>query len=430
MKRYLILLFIFCGLNSHAQDYLITFSGTGASTSVTTVKVENLTKGTSLSVEGNDILRLTSTTGINDPEDAKSFELKIYPNPVTDYATLGIFPPIAGDAIITVLDFTGKKVAQIQSYLENSLQEFHLSGLKNGFYLITVNGKNYKLSGKIISNAKSDASITINRVNVITPVVAEKKGKDFIKGVNATTDMAYAAGDRLKFTGISGNYSTVIIDIPTENKTITFNFEACIDADNNNYSIVAIGYQVWMGENLKTNRFSDGTDIPKARFADYSPGYYYYNNDEATYKTIYGALYNWIAVNSGNICPVGWHVPTDDQWTELTDYLINNGYGFEGSGSEIAKSMATTMGWTTSESPGTVGNDQTGNNSSGFTGLPGGRGDYRFAFGGEGDIGHWWTATESEQGMAKTRYLYYSNSILTAGNSPQLSLYSVRCIKD
>ena len=102
--------------------------------------------------------------------------------------------------------------------------------------------------------------------------------------------MEYTTGDRLKFTGISGNYSTVKTDIPESDKTITFNFIACTDGDNNNYPVVEIGTQVWMAENLKTTKYSDGTDIPlvtsnTAWIPLTTPGYCWYNNNEATTKT-------------------------------------------------------------------------------------------------------------------------------------------------
>jgi hypothetical protein len=74
--------------------------------------------------------------------------------------------------------------------------------------------------------------------------------------------MQYTSGDRLKFTGISGNYSTVLTDIPTGNKTITFDFIACTDGDNNHYPIVKTGAQTWMAENLKTTKYNSGADIP------------------------------------------------------------------------------------------------------------------------------------------------------------------------
>ena len=115
------------------------------------------------------------------------------------------------------------------------------------------------------------------------------------------------------------------------------------DKDGNVYTSVTIGTQVWMKENLKTTKYNDGTAIPlvtdgAAWESLTTPGYCWYNNDAATYKATYGALYNRYTANSGKLCPAGWHVPADSEWTTLTDYLINNGYGYGGSGSEIAKS--------------------------------------------------------------------------------------------
>ena len=99
MKRILFLVVIFYGLTANAQNYLISFTGTGASTTVNSVKVENLTKGTTLTLNGGDILHLTITTGVNSIEVNQSSELKIYPNPMTDNATLEFFPPVEGNVL-------------------------------------------------------------------------------------------------------------------------------------------------------------------------------------------------------------------------------------------------------------------------------------------------------------------------------------------
>jgi uncharacterized protein (TIGR02145 family) len=440
MNRILFLLVIFCALKANAQNYQITFTGTGATTTVSTVKVENLTKSKSLNLNGSDTLHLTSTTGVNSIEDKQSSELKIYPNPMTDNSTLEILPPVAGNAVITVLDMTGKPVAQIQSYLENYLQKFLLSGIKNGFYLINVKGNNYQFSGKLLSNGKSYGTIKIEKINNITQAVDEKAEKADIKGTQATVDMTYSTGDRLKFTGISGNFSTVITDIPVSDKTINFNFIACQDGDNNNYPVVAIGAQFWMAENLKTTKYNDNTTISPvtdntAWEALSTPGYCWYNNDADTYRDTYGALYNWYAVNESgdggkNVCPTGWHVPTDAQWTNLTDYLTNNGYGYQGSGNDIAKSMAATSGWDTYSTAGTIGNDQLSNNSSGFTALPGGYRDYDGVFNYVRGGGCWWSATEYNATYAWSRHMDVGN--ISVGRLYGGKRYgsSVRCLRD
>lgn len=96
--------------------------------------------------------------------------------------------------------------------------------------------------------------------------------------------------------------------------------------DGEKYRIVKIGSQVWMAENLRATKYNDNNDIPLvmdaytwAKLA--TPGYCWYNNDEAKYKSSYGAIYNWYAVNTGKLCPKNWHIPNDNEWTVLTDYL-------------------------------------------------------------------------------------------------------------
>jgi trimeric autotransporter adhesin len=217
------------------------------------------------------------------------------------------------------------------------------------------------------------------------------------------------------------------------------------DIDGNVYNIVTIGTQVWMAENLKTTKYNDGTAIPNvtdgtAWGALTTGAYSDYSNTPAN-STTYGRLYNWytvdnnaatkVASNGGkNVCPTGWHIPTDAEWTTLTDYLTNNGYGYQGSGSGIAKSMASTSGWNTDPTAGNVGNDQASNNRSGFTALPigyrnGGIGAYYII----GVSGQWWSSTEVST-LAYYRGIGHDNSSVNRSSDGLVGGFSVRCLQD
>jgi uncharacterized protein (TIGR02145 family) len=424
MNKLLLLIAVFCALKAHAQNYLITFAATGATTSLASVKVENLMAGTSLTLNGSDILRLNVIEGISQVENGKSSTLRIYPNPMTDKSVLQIYPPVAGEAFISVLDMSGKLVFKIPAYLENHSQEFNLSGLKSGFYLISVKGNNYQYSGKLLSNSKESGTINLEKISN-NKAVEEKNTKTDSKGVQATVDMAYTTGDRLKFTGTFEKYSTVKMDIPTSSKSIIFNFIPCRDEDNNLYSIVEIGTQVWMAENLKTTKYNDGIIIPlvtdnTAWSILTTPGYCWYNNDENSHKQYYGALYNWYAVNTGKLCPDGWHVPTDAEWIILITYL---------GGESVAggKLKENTTWWWQPPNAGAT-------NETGFTALPGG---YRpddnggiFTYIGIG--GSWWCSTEISSSWAHSLTIFESSGgveYYQSGSSKGWGL-SIRCIKD
>jgi uncharacterized protein (TIGR02145 family) len=440
MNRIFILLAVFCTLQVNAQTYLISFAGTGASTTITSVKVENLTRGTNINVPGGDILRLSTATGIDPADYNQSSVLKIFPNPMSDNSIIEFTPPMAGDAVISVLEIDGKPLAMIKSHLENFRQDFRLSGINKGIYFINVRGNNYQFTGKILSNGMSNSTIKIEKINSAVKAIDEKEPMSGSKGTQAYVDMTYYAGERLKLTGISGNYSTVKIDIPVTDKTITFNFTACTDGDNNSYPVVAIGSQIWMAENLKTTRYSDNTAIPlvagnSAWSALTTPACCWFNNDEAAYKNVCGALYNWYSVNvtatgGKNICPTGWHVPTDLQWSTLIDYLTNNGFGVGGSGNDIAKSMASSSGWLPSLVSGTPGTDLTLNNSSGFTARPSVLREGNGSFGPLGNYAFWWSTTESITDFAWGRQMYSDVSTVDRNNIFIYYGAAVRCLKD
>ncbi len=136
-----------------------------------------------------------------------------------------------------------------------------------------------------------------------------------------------------------------------------------IDIDGNVYKIITIGTQTWMAENLKTTKLYDGTSIPNiTKSSDWyvlkTFAYCWYNNDSTINKNVYGALYNWYTVFTDKICPQGWHVPSNDEWTTLTTFIG----GLSNAGGAL-KEIDTTH-W---NSPNT-----NATNESGFTALPSG----------------------------------------------------------
>jgi uncharacterized protein (TIGR02145 family) len=195
------------------------------------------------------------------------------------------------------------------------------------------------------------------------------------------------------------------------------------DKDGNVYTSVTIGTQTWMDENLKTTKYNDGTAIPNVtdntEWSALTTGAYcWLDNNASTYKATYGALYNWYTVsttiNGGkNVCPMGWHVPTDAEWTTLTDYL-----GGVGAAADKLKEAGTTH-WT---SP------NTGGNETGFTALPGGNRVNSGQFSNVGFEGAWWSATEYDTRYARYREIYERN--VHSGWYDKRAGMSVRCVKD
>ncbi len=207
------------------------------------------------------------------------------------------------------------------------------------------------------------------------------------------------------------------------------------DIDGNVYKTVTIGTQVWMAENLKTTKYNDGTPITlvtqnNSWRASSTPAYCWYNNDEITNKNTYGAIYNWHTVNTNKLCPTGWHIPSDSEWTILTDYLINNGNGYEGSGDDISKSLASTTGWNVSSEIGTVGSNPTSNNLSGFNAYASGirfsNGEFRH----RGENSKWWSSTETSTSAAQIRFISWDDGIVSSFSNRKENGFSVRCVRD
>lgn len=193
------------------------------------------------------------------------------------------------------------------------------------------------------------------------------------------------------------------------------------DIDGNVYHFVTIGTQTWMVESLKTTRYRDGTTIPNvadvAQWSNLQTGAYCDYNTTSTFSNTYGRLYNWYAMsNSHNIAPAGWHVPTDAEWTTLTNYL---------NGENVAGGKLKEPGTTHWSSPNT-----SATNESGFTAIPGGFRDYDGTFYNVGSHNYWWSISEYTASTAWYRNVYYANSIVYRRNYSKNAGFSVRCLRD
>ena len=633
---FIVVLFAFAKVQS--QSYLISFNASGASTTVESVLVENLTQGTSITLDGTDVLELQLPTAINTVEESNN-GLRISPNPMTSKCNVAFNLPISAQVIVDIIDVSGKIVATEKAKLPSGTQTVEISNLKQGFYSISVSFNKNVYNGKIISNSNTDGKASISFSTNSSPQI---ESTNTLKSLKSNISMQYHSGDNLKFTGTSGSLTAIVLDSPTANKTITFNFtqpatlasistsaisnisqttattggtisnnggatitasgvcwsttqnptiannkstdgtvtvsftssitgltanttyyvrayainsvgtaygnevsfktsqvttipvltttiasnisqtsatsggtissnggatitasgvcwsttqnstttnskttdgtvtgsftssitgltanttyyvrayainsvgtaygnevsfktldilqpNTVADIDGNVYNTVTIGTQTWMTANLKTTNYNDGTAIPNVTDASTWGGLPTgaqcdYNNTPAN-TTTYGKLYNWYSVNTGKLCPTGWHVPSNTEWTTLQTYLIANDYNYDGSttGNYIAKSMASITGWSSTTTTGAIGNTPSTNNKSSFTALPGGGRYSNGAFNYVGNYGLWWSSTDYSTSDANYRGLSYDYSYLNGGNSPKVNGFSVRCMSD
>jgi uncharacterized protein (TIGR02145 family) len=193
------------------------------------------------------------------------------------------------------------------------------------------------------------------------------------------------------------------------------------DFDGNIYDTVHIGTQVWLKQNLNSSFYKDGTPIPNitdnAVWSGLNTGARcYYNNDSATYAPVYGALYNWYAVNTGNLCPTNWHVPSYAEWTTLRTYLGDN---------NLAGGKLKETGLSHWLSP-----NINATNETGFTALPAGYRDGNGVYFHIGNNSFWWNSNEYNATEARMNLLSNSSGYINFSLYGKMIGSSVRCLKD
>jgi uncharacterized protein (TIGR02145 family) len=262
------------------------------------------------------------------------------------------------------------------------------------------------------ANINGDSKVTIKELyNYVKKEVSEYTAE----GQNPVLNGDY---DENMPMSVLNNISipSVIIPVPIIDNNAN---SGVTDYDGNKYKIVTIIKQVWMSENLNVEHYRNGDVIPqvqdKEKWANLTSGAWcYYDNDSKNGK-IYGKLYNWYAVNDPRgLSPKGWHIPSDAEWTQITDYL---------GGDETAGSvMKATILW---NSPNTGAT-----NESGFTAFPGGVRNYDGTYDVIGKYGYFWSASEDYNRYAWYRYLSYDDSDVDRTNYYKKNGFSVRCVRD
>jgi uncharacterized protein (TIGR02145 family) len=391
-----------------SQDYSLRFAGAGLATRIDSVHIVNLTRGGMLTIPGSQALHLR---GISIPG-----EILFHPNPMENYSFMDFESTEAGPVRIAVYDISGRLVTETGQQLPSGLHTFRISGLPGGVYLVKVNSSGYSSFGKLVAADYNNDQPAICYENSV-----ERTGLTAGPGRPSKSDISWREGDMMKFTFVSGNRHVTLVDIPAESKTLIANFISCEDTDNNNYPVVQIGVQVWMAQNLKATHFNDGTAIPGVIDAHEwaamnSSAYCWMNNDKYGFKDPYGALYNWYAANSGILCPSGWHVPDENDWTILESYL--GGRSWAG-----GKLKEDGDHW---NSPNTGAKD-----TYEFSMIGGG---YREGQGGGffelGRGGYLWSAIEENPADGRWRGFSYDNIQMDLGHSIKTTGMSVRCLLD
>ncbi|MBK8228056.1 MAG: hypothetical protein IPK70_12900 [Flavobacteriales bacterium] len=407
--KHLLLLLAVIATQAQAQIIVITFEGTvnGAPTPLDSILVMNLTQGGDTTIYFPDNVLVLGTTGINDAGNPGP-AMQGMPNPFAG-STEVVFDAMGGMALITLHDVAGRELLSQAANLEAGTHRFRVSCERPGVHLLTVVQGGVRSSLRLMATEGAGVAC-----------LSLMGGSDRGAPKSDRSLFTWTPGDELRYIGYATSgvvlHSAAIDEVPVATATRTFVMAAgavcpasptVTDIDGNTYPVVQIGDQCWMAANLSTSRYRNGDDIPNVTSSPAwgqltTAAWCSYSNDASNDAT-YGKLYNWYAAANPNICPQGWHMPTDAEWQQMelalgmpTDEL--NGELYRGRLQNVGGKMKATTLW---DAPNTGATNETG-----FSGLPASYRNHN-GFYLLGRIGYWWTATEYSSGGALIRGLSF-----------------------
>lgn len=329
MKKLVKILLVFISTSSmQAQTYLINFTASGITNQIDSIYVENITQGYSLTISGNDTLKLYGTAGIYQITNQKP-QLKIYPNPFDVKAEVEFHSNAYSTVEASISNTKGNLILKKSLKVNAGLNIMEVTDIPGGYYVLSLktNDQEYcSVSFISINNNTSKPDIYLKENTFL-------ENNNRLKNLRNQIILSYNTGDQMFYIAYSGIYSEHKYDVPNSGKTINFEFStsSCGGSftdfrDDNIYNSVRIGKQCWMKENLKyLPSVSPSASQSSSEKHYYVYGYQGNDVNEAKQSSNYnnfGVLYNWTAAVDGSYgsntnpsqirgaCPEEWHVPS------------------------------------------------------------------------------------------------------------------------
>jgi len=356
-----------------------------------------------------------------------------------------------------VFDLMGKEVTSFSSVCEPGDHHFRVKLNTADIYLLTAVCNGNSSSIKMVNSGTSG----MNSIEYI------KEGKTTIELSKGTVTRPFNFGDEMEYIGYCDlmNGTTVQSTPVTQNlmysQTILLLFQVstngdgypCTEAatvtdyDGNVYATVRLGNQCWMKENLRTTSYADGSLITTSTTPSTTTAYCFSPNLADSMIPMYGRLYNWAAVMHGNngstsnpsgvqgVCPTGWHVPSDAEWSQMKSYVsMNETYWCSGNASYIAKALVDSIGWNESWATCSPGNSPTKNNATGLSLRPSGAFFPPEIVTNTGSTADYWTSTSvgdtGANAHARIYRILHSSPTLNNTMAFRCSALPVRCVRD
>jgi uncharacterized protein (TIGR02145 family) len=419
------------------------------------ILIENLTQGGDTTLNAPDtVLVLDYVAGIGETEINRNDVFVVsqnYPNPMQGKTTVNLYLPENDDVLISVSDIMGRELIRQELRLNQGPHSFVFFPERESLYFLTAWVNHQSQTIKMINNP----SRTYGSGTCSLEYSGEAKGTGAYKSEMFLNNFAFSLGDQLKFTTSTALGDKFIIASPSGNQAYIFQFgvggfpcpgmPTVTDIDDNVYKTVLIGSQCWMKENLKTTSYKNSTPIPNVIDASewlnlVSGAYVWYDND-TSWKDKYGALYNWFTtMDPSGLCPTGWHVPSNAEWTQLVDYVVAQGFPNEWnnpSGTANAlkscRQVNSPLGadCNTTENPRwDAQSTHHGFDQFGFSVLPGSYRSSNGLFDYIGSAGYWWSSNEVSSCSAWHHYqINHFGNVFDIVENKNYG-FSVRCLKD
>jgi uncharacterized protein (TIGR02145 family) len=447
----IILFGILTGLQGQKSVIELTFTAVyhDQYVALDSILIQNLSQGGDTMLYAPDHqLMIDITTGLTRENQALSHQdfalSQNYPNPFSETTAFTITTGEKSDAVVRVTNLFGVRVAFLKTSLDAGKHRFTFHSGNDQFYLlfVTINGITKSL--KMISNGYNRGT---------EGMLSYSGSQADLTGLKShiTHGFLFTSGDRLRFTGYATTEtmkqgSNELEDNPESSTTYVFDIIEGIrcpgmplvyDPDGNVYNTVLIGSQCWMKENLKTTTYSNGTSIPNVtdinEWSSLVSGAFVWYSHDISWKDSYGALYNWYVTNdSTGVCPTGWHVPGDDEWSIMTDFIG----GIDAPHGNMLKScrqMNSSLGGNcnTNDHPRwNYHSTHYGTDDYGFSAFPGGYRNNAGPFFGMGISGYFWSSSECTSAGAWVRNLNICYGDIQVCSNLKQNGYSIRCLRD